>query len=95
MVLVERHFYKGSAEIIRLCQLSKDLYNKCNFLMRKVWFTPTAAKYRQLPDLNILINEVRELECFKNLHNTKTAKQTVRKCLTDWGNYKKALATYK
>jgi putative transposase len=95
MVLVERHFHKGNPEIIRLCQLSKDLYNKCNFLMRKVWYTPTPAKYRQLPDLNILINEVRELECFKQLHNTKTAKQTVRKCLTDWGNYKKALAAYK
>jgi putative transposase len=95
MILVERHFHKGNTEIIRLCQLSKDLYNKCNFLMRKVWFTPTTAKYRQLPDLNILINEVRDLDCFKQLHNTKTAKQTVRKCLTDWGNYKKSLAAYK
>ena len=95
MILVERHFSKGNPEIVRLCQLSKELYNRANFLMRKVWFTPTPAKYRQLPDLNILINELRDLDCFKELHNTKTAKQTVRKVLTDWGNYKRALASYK
>ena len=95
MMQVERHFTKGNAELIRLCELSKELYNRCNFFMRKAWYTPTPEKYRQLPDLNILINKVRELDCFKELHNTKTAKQTVRKCLSDWGTYKKSLAAYR
>jgi putative transposase len=91
MLAVERHFHKGNAEIIRLCQLSKELYNRCTFLMRKSWFEHKFP----LPDITILLREVKDLDCFKQLHNTKTAKQTVRKCLTDWSNFRKAWNAYK
>ena len=89
MLLVERHYSKGTPEIVRLCSLSKDLYNRCTFLMRKALFSE-----QRLPDITILINETKELDCFKQLHNTKTAKQTIRKCLTDWSNYRKARFAY-
>jgi IS605 OrfB family transposase len=89
MLLVERHYTKGNDEIVRLCSLSKDLYNHANFLMRQAWFTK-----QRLPDINILVAAVKDLECFKQLHNTKTAKQTVRKVLTDWSNFRKALTAY-
>ena len=90
MLLVERHYSKGNSEIIKLCQTSKELYNRCNFLMRKAWFTQ-----QRLPDINILNNETKNLDCFKQLHNTKTAKQTIRKVLTDWSNFRKTLTAYK
>jgi putative transposase len=89
MLLVERHYTKGNDEITRLCSLSKELYNRANFLIRQAWFTKT-----RLPDINILVAETKDLDCFKQLHNTKTAKQTVRKVLTDWSNFKKALTAY-
>lgn len=94
MLLVERHYTKGNAEIVRLCSLSKELYNRANFLMRQAWFSQQHLKYKQLPDINILIQEIKDLDCFKQLHNTKTAKQTIRKVLTDWSNFKKALTAY-
>jgi putative transposase len=90
MLLVERHLINGTPEIVRLCTLSKELYNKCNFLMRRAWFGGT-----MLPNINMLIAAVKDEDCFRNLHNTKTAKQTIRKCLTDWTNFKKALNAYK
>ena len=90
MLVVERHLIDGTPEIIRLCTESKELYNKCNFLMRKAWFGG-----ERLPDLNILVQETQALDCFQNLHNTKTAKQTIRKCLTDWSNFKAALRSWK
>jgi putative transposase len=89
MLLVERHYMKGNDEIVRLCRLSKELYNRANFLMRQAWFTK-----QRLPDINILVAETKDLECFKQLHNTKTAKQTIRKVLTDWSNFRKALTAY-
>lgn len=89
MLLVERHYTKGNTEIVRLCSLSKELYNRANFLMRQAWFTKA-----RLPDINILVAETKNLDCFKQLHNTKTAKQTVRKVLTDWSNFRKALTAY-
>lgn len=89
MLLVERHYSKGTPELVRLCIVSKELYNRCTFLMRKAWF----GKQR-LPDITILTNETKDLDCFKQLHNTKTAKQTIRKCLTDWSNYRKAFTAY-
>src|SRR5581483_6903258 len=94
MLLVERHYTKGTKEIIRLCSLSKELYNRANFLMRKAWFNQQHLKYKQLPNINVLVQETKDLECFKNLHNTKTAKQTIRKVLTDWSNFCKALIAY-
>jgi IS605 OrfB family transposase len=62
--------------------------------MRKAWFSQQHLKFRQLPDINILVEETKDLECFKKLHNTKTAKQTIRKVLSDWGNFRKALTAY-
>ena len=91
MIQVERHFCKGNAEIIRLCQTSKELYNRCTFLMRKSWFEHVFP----MPDINTLIATTKDLDCFKQLHNTKTAKQTVRKVLTDWTNFRKAWNAYK
>ena len=88
-MLVERHFITGTPEIVRLCSLSKELYNKCNFLMRRAWFGK-----QSLPDICYLVKETQSLDCFKQLHNTKTAKQTIRKCLTDWGNFKKATKAF-
>lgn len=58
--------------------------------MRKAWFTR-----QRLPDINILVKEAKALECFQQFGNTKTATQTIRKCLTDWSNYRKALKSYK
>jgi len=57
--------------------------------MRQAWFTK-----QRLPDITILVAETKDLNCFKQLHNTKTAKQTIRKVLTDWSNYRKALTAY-
>lgn len=90
VVQVERHFIKGNEEIVRLCSLSKELYNRCNFLMRQAWFN-----YERLPNINVLVQETKDLDCFRNLHNTKTAKQTIMKCLTDWSNFRKALIAWK
>lgn len=88
-MLVERHYTKGNTEIVKLCELSKELYNRCTFLMRQAWFSK-----QRLPDINILVTETKHLDCFKQLHNSKTAKQTIRKVLTDWSNYRKALKAY-
>lgn len=90
MLVVERHHIAGNDTIIRLCSNSKELYNQCNFLMRHAWFGD-----RQLPDISTLIAAVKDFDCFKALHNTKTAKQTVRKCLADWTTFKKAIKAYK
>ncbi len=89
MLVVERHHIAGNETIIRLCSNSRELYNQCNFLMRRAWFGG-----HQLPNINALIAAVKDLDYFRNLHNTKTAKQTIRKCLTDWTNFKKALSAY-
>jgi len=89
VIVVERHHIRATPELLRLASLSKELYNRCNFLMRKAWF-----EKERLPDISILIKATQHLDCFKNLHNTKTAKQTIRQVLTDWSNYRKALTAY-
>src|ERR1022692_3558754 len=89
MIFVERHHIDATPEIIELCTQSKLLYNKCNYLMRKAWFGNT-----RLPNISVLQNAVKHEDCFNNLHNTKTAKQTIWKCLNDWYNFKKALNAY-
>ncbi len=96
MILVERHYIKGNQEIVKLCQISKELYNKCNYYMRKQWFYNLNNDdwNIQLPDISKLRLLVRNEESFMNLHNTKTAMQTVRKCLTDWANFRKAIKVY-
>ena len=90
MILVERHYIKGTEEIIKLCSTSKELYNRCTFLMRQAWFSK-----KPLPSINTLVKASKSLNCYKQLHNTKTAAQTIRKCLTDWGNFRKSLIAYK
>ena len=97
MLLVERHQIQGTPEIVELCRQSKELYNKCNYYMRKQWFSNLQNDdwTISLPDINALAQLVHDEPSFKNLHNTKTAKQTVRKVLSDWSNFRKALAAYK
>lgn len=65
--------------------------------MRKQWFSNLQNDdwTIPLPDINALAQLVHNEPSFKNLHNTKTAKQTVRKVLSDWSNFRKALAAYK
>jgi len=89
MLLVERYYRKEDRQLLTLCWLSKELYNRANFLMRQAWFTK-----QPLPDINVLTKATKDLSCFKQLHNSKTAKQTVRKVLTDWSNYRRALTAY-
>jgi len=97
MLLVERHQIQGTPEIVELCKTSKELYNKCNYYMRKQWFSNLQNDdwTIPLPDINALAQLVHNEPSFKNLHNTKTAKQTVRKVLSDWSNFRKSLAAYK
>lgn len=97
MILVERHQIHETPEIVELCKTSKELYNKCNYYMRKQWFSNLKNDdwTIPLPDINALTRLVHNEPSFKNLHNTKTAKQTVRKCLSDWSNFRKALTAYK
>lgn len=58
--------------------------------MRKAWFS-----FTQAPDLGSLVNAFRHEPCFVDLHNTKTAKQTIRKLLVDWTSFRKAIRSYK
>jgi putative transposase len=48
----------------------------------------------KMPDIGSLTSLVHEEDCFKKLHNTKTAKQTIRKVISDWSNYFKSLKAY-
>jgi putative transposase len=90
MLKVERHYHHGNQSIINLCKTSKELYNKCNYYMRKAWFGK-----QPLPNISQLCQTVKHEHCFKNLHNTKTAKQTIIKVLSDWSNFRKSLLQYK
>jgi putative transposase len=90
MIVVERHHIETTQEIVKLCLLSKELYNKCNYLMRKAWFGN-----EQLPNISILYKKMRNLDCYKNFYNTRTAMQTIRTILIDWSNFKKALIAWK
>lgn len=76
--------------MVRLCDLSRQLYNRCNYLRRQAWFTN-----QPLQSLGELVKAVENEPFYRNLHNTKTAKQTIRKCLSDWSNFFKALKVYK
>ena len=96
MLLVERHVIRTTPLIVKLCKMSKELYNKCNYHMRHRWFANLKSENwdTPLPDITTLIKLVKNEPSFNNLHNTKTAKQTVRKCLSDWSNFRKALKAY-
>ena len=82
MMYVERHFTKGSKEMERLCSSSRELYNRCCFILRQAWF-----RHEALPRMQALTVATRSLECCKAFGNTKTAKQTIRRCLQDWTNF--------
>jgi transposase len=58
--------------------------------MRKAWFS-----YTTLPNISELVASVKKEQCYKNLHNTKTAAQTIRKVLSDWYNFKATLKIWK
>lgn len=96
MLLVERHEIKATSQIVELCKTSKELYNKCNYHMRYRWFANLKSNdwTIPLPDINALTKLVQNEPSFKSLHNTKTAKQTVRKVLSDWSNFRKTIASY-
>lgn len=96
MLLVERHEIKATPQIVELCKTSKELYNKCNYHMRHRWFSNLKSNdwTIPLPDINALTRLVQNEPSFKTLHNTKTAKQTVRKVLSDWSNFRKAIAAF-
>lgn len=90
MILTERHQIKGTLEIVRLATASARLYNDCSYLMRTAWF----AKLPQ-PNISALYKIFKENKNFKDLGNTKTAMQTIRRCLEDWSNFYKALKAFK
>src|SRR5687767_14395664 len=90
MILTERHKIQSTPEIIKLCTYSKLLFNKCNYYLRKNWFS-----YQPLLNCQQLIELTKHEEFYINLHNTKTAKQTIKKLLTDWSNFFKSLKAWK
>lgn len=89
MLLVERHHIPGTPEIVQLCRVARQLYNKCNYILRQIHF-----RGERLPDFNGLHEQVRGEESYSNLHNTKTAKQTIRQAYQDWMSYFAALKTW-
>jgi len=90
MLIVERHHILPNEQLYSLCSLSKLLYNKCTFYIRQAFFS-----HSPLPSITQLVSIVQHEPFYKNLHNTKTAKQTIRKALADWSNFFKALKAYK
>ena len=70
--------------------LAKDLYNRCNYILRQCFFSN-----ERLPNISMLIDELRILDCFHDVGNTKISKHIIRKCLIDWTNYFKGLREYK
>ena len=96
MLIVERHFNKGNPELVRLCTLSRELYNRTNYIMRQSWFSQKEVQgFRNMPGINVLIDDTKDLNCFQDFGNTKIAKQIVRRVLTDWSNFYKALRAFK
>ena len=86
MLSVERHHIPPNEILDELSSYSQDLYNKCNFYIRTAFF-------KNLPRLGMtdLVHLVEKEEYYFKLHNTKTAKQTIRKLLADWSNFYKSL----
>lgn len=96
MLIVERHFTKGTDELVRLCGLSRELYNRTNYLMRQSWFSQKDVPgFRQMPSINDLIRETRGLDCSRDFGNTKIANQIIRRVLADWSNFYKALRAFR
>ncbi len=95
--LVERHVIKATPEIVRLCTISKELYNKCNYYMRKQWFNNLENNdwSVKLPDIVILKALVKKEKSFNDFGNQKIAMQTIRMCLFDWSAFRNAITAYK
>lgn len=89
MILVERHFHKGNPQIVQLCGTAKDLYNKADFYLRQAWI-----QKQSLPGFSELVKLVENEPCYKNLHNTKTAKKLLMQLRTDWSNFFKSSIAY-
>ena len=72
--LVERHQIKGNDEIVALCSLAKELYNRCNYLMRLVYFRNKNNKINKerFPDINVLNDETKFLVSYYNEDNIHT-----------------------
>lgn len=90
MPLTELHYLKRTSELEKLCEYSKSLYNRVNFFLRRDFFSK-----KPLSKITPIINKVKNEIYFKDFHNTKTAKQTIRQCYTDWSNFFKSLNAYK
>ena len=89
MVQVERQFIKGTPEIEEICFKAARLFNRCNFLMRQEHFAG-----RRVFGISQLWEMLSKEQVFQQLHNTKTAMQTIRRCLTDWSNFFKSLKVW-
>lgn len=89
MIKVERHVIKGTPELVRLCSLGKELYNRCNFFMRQAFFEKELP-----PNISILRLLVKDDLSFINFNHTKIAMQVVRQVLTDWANFRKATTAW-
>ncbi len=106
MLLVERHYVKGNAELVRLAECSKLLFNQCNYYVRQAYFdwrdkceiasaVDGKAPKLKLPNMTELVRLVEGEDFYQNLHNTKTAKQTILKVLNDWSNYFKSMREWR
>lgn len=95
MIIVKRFAIPPSSELIRLAECSCLLYNKCNYIIRNQFFRNREGGDRfPLPHIGELWNQVSREDFCINLHNTKTAKQTIRRCINDWSNYFKACKAF-
>jgi putative transposase len=94
MIITQRHSIKSSKELVLFCSLTKQLYNRCNYLIRQSFFSQRDKPNKHLPDAKYLIKELKSFPAYVAIANTKTSKQTIRQCLTDWSNFFKSLKAY-
>jgi IS605 OrfB family transposase len=87
MINVERHFIKSNDVIESLCGVAAKLYNKVNYIIRQSWFNHTLNL-----NLQFLYKSI-EIYNFQ-LHNTKTIKQIIRRCIKDWTTYFKSIEAF-
>ncbi|MFA7153505.1 MAG: hypothetical protein WC072_06920 [Methanoregulaceae archaeon] len=53
--------------MVRLCSLSRELYNRTNYIMRQSWFSQKGVEgFRSMPGINVLIDETKDLDCFRD-----------------------------
>ena len=90
MLITQRHKINATPEIVRLCKLSKELYNQANYLVRKSFFSK-----QKLPNQSDLYIYFCKAGSFLNFGRTRLAGFVLRQCLTDWTNFFKSLRAYK